>query len=54
MIFLMDFRYSVNDEKFYYTSLTEGGDEHEICLTREQHEKHQYNLECDMWRKTDA
>lgn len=54
MIFIQEFLYSLNDEKFYYRTLTEGGDEKKICLTKEEHNNHQYELECEMWRKIDS
>jgi len=49
-MFIMDFLYSVNDEKFYYKALTVGGDEKKICLTKSEHERHEYELECERWR----
>jgi len=49
-MFIMDFLYSVNDEKFYYKTLTVGGDEKKICMNKKEHESYQYKLECEKWR----
>ena len=50
---IKDFKYSLNDEVFFYNVLTKGGDELTYRYTKEQHENILYEKECEMWRSLD-